>query len=151
MFFVCVILVNFAFKRCQTYVAESSESVTDVPHRVVGEGDEWVVRGEGVPPGGEGGLSQPVPEHSHPLPLSPEHIKTQRKTNDKVPLCRWHIWLNMWQNFRFHSSCCHHINNTTHCFLQTQFMFCFPVRIMHKTLNINAFFASGHIQNSYNL
>lgn len=51
-------------------VTESSKCVTDVPHRVVGEGVEREVDGEGVPPGGKGGLSQPVPEHSHTLPPS---------------------------------------------------------------------------------
>ena len=88
MCFFCVIFLNFAFKQCQTYVAESSKCVTDAPHGVVGEGDERVVHGEGVPPGGGGGLPQPVPEHPQTLPLSPKHIKTQRKTHDKVPLCR---------------------------------------------------------------
>lgn len=62
-----------------TYVTEGGECVTGAPHRMVGEGDERVVSGKGVPPGGEGGLSQAVPEDSHPLPFSPEHIKTQRK------------------------------------------------------------------------
>lgn len=51
-------------------VAESSQRVIDVPHRVVYEGDEGEVGGEGVPPGGEGGFSQPVPQQSQPLPLS---------------------------------------------------------------------------------
>ncbi len=53
---------------------------------MVGEGDEGEVSGKGVPPGAEGGFSQPVPEDSHPLPLSPKHMKRQRNTNDKVSL-----------------------------------------------------------------
>lgn len=49
----------------------------------MGERDKWEVRGEGVPPGGEGGLSQPVPEHSHPLPISPEHMETMEHMKTK--------------------------------------------------------------------
>lgn len=56
-----------------TYIADTGEGVTDVPHGVVGEGDVGEVGGEGVPPGGKGGFSQPVPEDAKPLPLSPEH------------------------------------------------------------------------------
>lgn len=44
---------------------------------MVGEGDEGVVGGEGVPPGGEGGLPRPVPEHSHALALPPENTHTK--------------------------------------------------------------------------
>lgn len=66
-----------------TYIAERGERVADAPHRVGREGDEGEVRGEGVPPGGEGGLSEPVPEDSHPLPFSPKHSSTQNNTNDK--------------------------------------------------------------------
>lgn len=61
-----------------TYIADTGEGVTDVPHRVVGEGDVGEVGGEGVPPGGKGGFSQPVPEDSQPLPLSPKHTQTGR-------------------------------------------------------------------------
>lgn len=60
-----------------TYVTETLERVVDVPHWVVGEGHGGHVSGKGVPPGGEGGLSQPVPEDSHPLPFPPTN------TNDK--------------------------------------------------------------------
>lgn len=60
-----------------TYIADAGESVTDVPHRMVDEGDVGEVSGEGVPPGGKGGFSQPVPEDSQPLPLSPKHTHTQ--------------------------------------------------------------------------
>lgn len=61
-----------------TYIADTGEGVSDVPHRVVGEGDVGEVGGEGVPPGGKGGFSQPVPEDSQPLPLSPKHTQTGR-------------------------------------------------------------------------
>lgn len=77
-----------------TYVAESGELVTDVPHGVVGEGGEGVVSGEGVPPGDEGGLSQPVPEHPHPLPLSPKHTARQHRSWQRDSLRQWHIRLN---------------------------------------------------------
>lgn len=55
-----------------TYIAESGECGVDVPHWVVGEGDGGHVGGEGVPPGGEGGLPQPVPEDPHAVAFSPE-------------------------------------------------------------------------------
>lgn len=55
-----------------TYVTERGEGFADVAHGVGSEGHKGVVGGEGVPPGGEGGFSQPVPEHSHPLAFSPE-------------------------------------------------------------------------------
>lgn len=126
-----------------TYIAESGKCVANVPHRVVGEGDEGVVGGEGVPPGGKGGFSQPVPEESHPLPLSPKHTETGTKEwKTSLSLSRETFDSNMWQSVRFCTSHCHQINSST-CF--------FPLRTEHKTLNINAFFASGHIQNSNNL
>lgn len=129
-----------------TYIAERSECVTDVSHGVVGEGDEGEVSWEGVPPGGKGGLSQPVPEDSHSLPLSPKH--RQRNRNDKASLFVTDAFdSTMWQNFRFHSSCCHQINS---CFLQTRSCFVFHWEL-HTTLHINALCASGHIQSSYNL
>lgn len=66
-----------------TYVAERGEGVADVSDRVVGEGEEGVVGGEGVPPGGEGGFPRPVPEHSHALALSPEtHTKSDTLSDD---------------------------------------------------------------------
>lgn len=45
--------VNLINIDSSTYIAESGEFVTDVPHGVVGEGDEGEVSGEGVPPGGK--------------------------------------------------------------------------------------------------
>lgn len=51
-------------------ITERSKHVADIPHRMMSEGDEREVSGEGIPPGGEGRLSQSVPEDSHPLPFS---------------------------------------------------------------------------------
>lgn len=51
----------------------------------MGEGEEGVVGGEGVPPGGEGGLPRPVPEHSHALALSPgTHTQSDTFSDDKT-------------------------------------------------------------------
>lgn len=43
---------------------------------MVNEGDVGEVGGEGVPSGGKGGFSQPVPEDSQPLPIPPKHTQT---------------------------------------------------------------------------
>lgn len=51
-------------------ISESSEDIADLSHGVVRECDEGEVGGEGVPPGGKGRLSQPVPEDSHPFSVS---------------------------------------------------------------------------------
>lgn len=70
-----------------TYVAERGEGFADVAHGVVSEGHEGVVGGEGVPPGGEGGFSQPVPEHSHPLAFPPEtHRDGDNNTGEQLSL-----------------------------------------------------------------
>lgn len=44
----------------------------DVLHRMVSECDKGEVTGKGVPSGGKGWFPQPVPEDTHPLPVSLE-------------------------------------------------------------------------------
>ena len=58
--------------RSLTYITEGGEVLIDVPHRVVGEGNEGIVCGKGVPPSSKGGLSHPVPEDTQPLSFPPE-------------------------------------------------------------------------------
>lgn len=94
----------------------------------------------------EGSLSR----SQNTLTPSPSLLNTQRDStdDDKETLPASDTFdSTMWQSF---SSCCHQINNITHCFLQKRSV-CFPLRIRHKTLNINAFSAPGHIQNSNNI
>lgn len=118
-------LVNWAVKQFytvpidwSTHVAEGIECVADAPHRVVGEGDEGEVSGEGVPPGGKGGLPQPVPEDSQPLPLPPGRIKTHRNTNVRV------------------SPVSHHINDVTqHYYKQVLVMFSIERDALFKNTN----------------
>lgn len=59
-------------------MAHFSERVAETHHGVVDEGDEGEVNGEGVPPGGKGGLPLPVPEEPQSLPPPPGHSKTQK-------------------------------------------------------------------------
>lgn len=115
---------------------------------MVGEGGEGEVSGEGVPPGDEGGFSQPVPEHSHPLPVSP---KTHSET---APAMTKRLSPSVTHSTQPCDKASVRVVTRSITLLAAFYKkesVCFPLRIRHKTLNINAFAASGHIQNSNNI
>lgn len=81
-----------------TYITDSGERVTDVPHWVGGEGDVGEVSGEGVPPGGKGWFSQAVPIDSYPVPLSPKYTQTgitHKTLNIRCIFCLWPHTINI--------------------------------------------------------
>lgn len=123
-----------------TYIAYSGKRSADALHRVGSEGDVGEVSGERVPPGGERGLSQSVPEDSHALSLSPKHIETKNNTYDDLARA-----CDTTSDIRVNAV----IGSVRRLLSANKSLFCSHLGIMYKALNINTLFASGHIQNSY--